>query len=187
MVGPRISGGLVNLRPISREDLPRRVEWLNDEETVRLFTGFPLDRAYDMFDAERWRQTTELDPLTLVWVIETKDGRHIGDVDMHDISRSEGRARLTILIGDRDYWGKGFGTDALTNMLKYAFDDLGLSAINLRVCDFNRRAIRCYEKCGFEQIESTARIPGWQPGDIFMVATKERFAALLSDGKLVHA
>ena len=187
MIGPRISGGLINLRPVSDEDLPWRVEWLNDVETVRLFTGLPPDRAYDMFDAERWRQSAETDPLALVWAIETKGCRHIGDVDIHDICRSEGRSRMTILIGNRDYWGRGFGADAVNTILKYAFNELGLSAVNLRVCDFNRRAIRCYEKCGFEQTESTARIPGWQPGDIFMVATKERFAARLSDGKLVYA
>lgn len=186
MVGPRISGGLINLRPIADGDLVRRVAWLNDPETVRLFTGSLPDRRYDMFDAERWRQSTENDPLTLVWSIETKGERHIGDVDLHDINRSEGRARLTILIGNRDYWGRGFGTDAVMTLLKYAFDEMGLNAVNLRVCDFNRRAIRSYEKNGFEQVESSPRVPGWQPGDIFMTVTKERFAALRAEGKLVH-
>lgn len=187
MVGPRISGGLVNLRSVTDSDLTRRVEWLNDPETVRLFTGTLPDRRYDMFDAQRWRHSTENDPLTLVWSIETKGERHIGDVDIHDIRRTEGLARLTILIGNKEYWGRGFGTDAVMTLLKYAFDEMRLNAVNLRVCDFNRRAIRCYEKCGFEKVESSPHIPGWQPGDIFMTATKERFAALRTDGKFVHA
>lgn len=187
MVGPRIPGGITNLRPLDADDLPRRVEWLNDPETVRLFTGTIADRSYDMFDAERWKQSTESDPLTIIWAIDTKGDRHIGDVDLHDISRSEGRARLTILIGHRKYWGRGYGSDAIKALLNYAFTDMGLKTVNLRVCDFNQRAIRAYEKCGFVQCTSDARTPGWQPGDLFMAVTKEHFMALRSEEKLVHA
>src|SRR5665647_1648602 len=130
MVGPYIPGEIINLRPVRDDDLVRRAEWLNDSETVRLFTGARPERGYDLADAERWRHGTESDPLTLDWSIETRDGRHIGDVDIHDINRSAGCARMTILIGDREFWGRGFGTDSVKTLLRYVFNEMGLNAIN---------------------------------------------------------
>ncbi len=187
MIGPRISGNMVNLRPVKDTDLIRRAKWLADEETVTHFTGIPPSVRYQLHDALKWRRGTECDPLTLVWAIETKQGEHIGDIDLHDIDRTEGRARLTILIGDAICRGKGYGTDALRALMGYAFTSMGLDAIDLKVCDFNLQAIRCYEKCGFEKLPSCLNVPGLHPGDIYMTVTKERVAALHSDGKVVYA
>ena len=178
MLGPEISGEKVSLRPLRNDDLARRVAWLNDEETVRLFTGMKSDRAYSYSDVERWRNGVETDAMTRVWAIETKDGRHIGDVDIHDINGLDGSARLTILIGDGKCRDRGYGTDAVRAVLCYAFEEMRLSSVNLRVCDFNRQAIRCYEKCGFEQAAVDAPPPGFRNGDVFMIATRERFASL---------
>lgn len=187
MIGPRISGNIVNLRPVKETDLVRRAKWLADEETVTYFTGIPPSARYQLHDALKWRRGTERDPLTLVWAIETKQGEHIGDIDLHDVDRTEGRARLTVLIGDAQFRGKGYGTDALKALMGYAFNVMGLDALDLKVCDFNAQAIRCYEKCGFEKVDSCPGMPGRQPGDICMTVTKERIAALYSDGKVVYA
>lgn len=178
MIGPDISGEKVNLRRLRNDDLARRVEWLNDEETVRLFTGMKPDRPYTSADAERWRHGVETDPVTRVWAIDTKDGRHIGDVDIHDINGLDASARLTILIGETDGRDRGYGTDAVKVVLCYAFEELRLRSVNLRVCDFNRRAIRCYEKCGFAHAKTEILPPGFRDGDVFMVATSESFEAL---------
>jgi RimJ/RimL family protein N-acetyltransferase len=185
MVGPNISGEKVSLRPLRNDDLAHRVEWLDDSETMFLFTGIRPGRGYKMSDAERWRKSVEADPLAKVWAVETKDGFHIGDVDLHDIDRSNHSARLTILIGDEGSRNQGYGTDAVRTILRHAFTSLGLASVSLRVCDFNARAVRCYEKCGFVRYTPDTTPPGWHPGDIFMVATRERFGAQYSDAGIV--
>jgi len=59
-------------------------------------------------------------------------------------------ATLGIMIGEKDYWDKGYGTDSIMTMLKFAFDTMGLHRIELRTYEVNKRAITCYRKCGFK-------------------------------------
>lgn len=60
-------------------------------------------------------------------------------------------AWVAIGIGERDYWGRGYGTDAMRLTLRYAFDELNLHRVTLTVWDVNERAIRSYEKAGFKR------------------------------------
>ncbi|MFA6666046.1 MAG: GNAT family protein [Armatimonadota bacterium] len=177
MIGCNLSGKKVNLRPLMDDDLPRRVQWMNDAETVRLYSGIYPIRVYLLADAERWRQALEVDRWAIVWAFETKEGRHIGDLDLHGIDRKELTAKLTVLLGDKEYWSQGYGTDAITTMLKYAFSDLCFDTITLKVFAFNKRAIACYKKCGFEKVPNT---PSglWSvigPGEEQMAVTRKRF------------
>ncbi len=55
------------------------------------------------------------------------------------------------MIGDKDYWGKGYGTDAMRVLMRLAFDRMNLHRLWLQVHDFNQRAIASYEKCGFKR------------------------------------
>ena len=184
MVGPDIFGSKVNLRPLKTDDLTRRVEWLSDSECARLFTGSLPERAYCQEDAERWGRSLEADSSASVWAIETKYGKHIGDVDLHDIDRNMGTAKLTILIGDKAYWGRGYGTDTVKCLLTSAFVDLRLQKVNLRVYGFNGRAIRCYEKCGFVRVHDSGA-QGTYPGEIYMTASRDRFMAMESNAGTV--
>ncbi|MHB0912408.1 MAG: GNAT family N-acetyltransferase [Armatimonadota bacterium] len=172
MVGCGLSGTKTRLRETSDDDLLRRVGWLSDPETVKLFTGSESVRSYQLTDAVSWRQSLESDAQAMVWSIDTLYGRHIGDVDLHHIDKVHKFAKLTILIGDKDYWGKGYGSDAILTLLRYAFDALDLESVDLRVYDFNTRGIECYKKCGFKQIGSSYPDRENGPPEIYMVATK---------------
>lgn len=158
MVGRELAGEKVNLRPLRDDDLWGRVEWLNDAEILKLFTGTVPSRTYSISDAERWRRNLEADISTIVWAIDTKTGRHIGDIDLHSIDHGAHTAKLTILIGDRAFWNDGYGSDTIRTVLLFAFLSMSLWTLTLRVYDFNLRAVRCYERCGFKRID-----PG-QPG-----------------------
>ena len=188
MLGPWLSGEKVNLRPLRDGDAIRRVEWLNDRETVRLFTGSEPLRAYECVDAERWRQTLEADLTAFVWAVETKEHWHIGDVDLHNVDRQSGLAKLTILIGDKAFWNCGYGRDAIRTLLRHAFSELALDSVGLRVYEFNKRAIRCYAKCGFIQVGAA-----WSdcqtasgPPEICMTMTKDRFFVENPDASAIH-
>lgn len=177
MVGPVLAGERAHLRPLRDDDLPRRVEWLSDMETTRLFSGPNPNRAYDTEEIVKWRRNTESDPETLVWAVDTSDGQHIGDVDLHSIGVRGRSARLTILIGDKQFQGRGIGTDVIRTILRYAFTCLDLAGVTLNVFNFNGRAIRCYEKCGFRRMEA----PRGRPNEVFMAVTRDQYMAENSD------
>jgi len=61
-------------------------------------------------------------------------------------------AEAAIFIGNKNYWNKGYGTEAMNLLLDYGFNLLNLNSIMLRVYSFNKRAIKCYKKCGFKEI-----------------------------------
>ncbi|MHB0999299.1 MAG: GNAT family N-acetyltransferase [Armatimonadota bacterium] len=189
MIGPELSGNKVVLRPLRDDDLDRRAVWLNDPEIARLFTGSAPVRTYMRADADRWRQCTETDPKTLVWAIDTADGHHIGDVDIHAIDSRIKSAKLTILVGDKAYWNSGYGTDAITALTHHAFEQMRLDNIYLRVFDFNKRAIRCYEKCGFTQIgmvtSSTLTEP--RPNEIHMMIGRTSIRPEILNANTFHA
>ncbi len=89
--------------------------------------------------------------------IETlADGRLIGLVMLSDTAHDNGDAEIDIYIGEKDCWGKGYGTEALRLICRFGFDRMGLRRIHLWVVDANVGAIRCYQKVGFVE-EGRAR------------------------------
>jgi len=189
MTGSEILGEKVVLRPLCDKDLEDRIQWMNDGETARLFTGLTPIRMYELADASRWRENTESDPKTYVWAIDSRDGVHIGDIDLHSIDDRIHSAKLTILIGSKDHWNSGFGTDTIRTLLKYAFTALKLRSVYLKVFTYNKRAIRCYEKCGFTEIavRADATVDNHRPAEIHMMISKGAFTLDNINANTLHA
>ncbi|MBI2845640.1 MAG: GNAT family N-acetyltransferase [Chloroflexi bacterium] len=142
-----INGEKTRLRAIEREDVPRFVEWLNDPEVAYYLGRLPLlSRA----DEERWFEETVRDERHRILAIDTQEGAHIGSIGLHNLDWKNSSAELGIMIGDKNYWGQGYGRDAIRSLLGFGFGELNLHRIFLRVYDFNPRAIRCYENVGFQ-------------------------------------
>ena len=144
-----IVGECVRLRPVEREDLPRFVTWFGDKEVRRHLT---LYLPFSMAQEERWFEGL-LDRLekqqAVLLAIETADGVHIGNIGLHAIDWKNRSAELGIAIGEKDYWDRGYGTDAIRTLLDLAFGEMNLHRVALRVDADNARGIRCYEKAGF--------------------------------------
>jgi len=151
-----IEGEMIRLRPIEREDLPRFVRWFRDPE-VRRHLGAYL--PFSLVQEERWFERT-LEQIergeSVLLAIETSEGVHIGNIGLHRINWKDRNAELGIMIGEKEYWDQGYGTDAIRTLLRVAFDEMNLHRVYLRVDADNRRGIRCYEKSGFRQ-EGTLR------------------------------
>jgi RimJ/RimL family protein N-acetyltransferase len=81
--------------------------------------------------------------------VETLDGKHIGNCGYYGVDRFKGEAELGILIGDRDYWNKGYGTDIVNTLVRYIFRRTNLKRIHLKTLQSNIRAQKCFNKCGF--------------------------------------
>lgn len=98
----------------------------------------------------------------LYWAVTTND-RCIGTAFLHSLVKNDKRARYAIGIFDPSDWGRNFGTEATRLVLDYAFQQLNLHRVDVRVLAYNKRAIRCYEKCGFVQ-EHIERESAWVDG-----------------------
>ena len=143
-----LHGRITRLRRIEREDIPTFVRWFGDPD-VREF--LLLNRPISMAEEEQWFAQQLQSRDSEVFAIETTDGVHIGNTGLHDINWLHRNAEMGIVIGEKQYWGKGYGSDAARVLLRFAFDEMNLHRVQLTVYEDNVRAIRAYEKCGFRQ------------------------------------
>jgi RimJ/RimL family protein N-acetyltransferase len=143
-------GSLVLLRPLERADLNERyLSWLNDPEVTRYteIGTFP-STAEDLENYYRSVMGSKND--VMLAVVEKKSGRHIGNVKLGPIHWVHRRATFGILIGEKEFWGKGIGFEATQLMVSYGFERLNLRRIDLGVFAEHEAAVRCYEKAGFK-------------------------------------
>ena len=146
-----IVGEKVRLRPIEGDDLPRCVKWFADPDVrhhLANYLPFSLAQEERWFEALQGRTEREE---ALLLAIETADGVHVGNVGLSDINWKDRHAELGIVIGEKTYWGRGYGTDAIRTLLSLAFREMNLHRVFLRVDTDNARGIRCYEKAGFQR------------------------------------
>lgn len=147
----------MRLRPLRSQDVPLFTEWLQDPEVAYHLGRMSVPRSEA--DERRWVERVAADESNHVFAIELADGTAIGSIGLHNVDWARRQAELGIVIGEKQYWDRGYGTDALRALLGFAFDEMGLRRISLTVFDDNPRAIRCYEKCGFrhEGVERATR------------------------------
>ena len=140
-----IKGTKIRLRRIERSDIPTFVRWFNDPEVRHgLLMYMPMSQAGE----EKWFEQ-QLEADRIIFGIETLEGKLIGNLGMEHVDWKNRNAEIGVMIGEKEYWSKGYGTDAITTLLRFAFTEMNLHRVMLKVFDFNQRAQRCYEKCGF--------------------------------------
>ncbi|HUL38679.1 MAG TPA: GNAT family protein [Methanomassiliicoccales archaeon] len=139
-----LAGNLVRLRAPQRADIPMFVKWFNDPETTRYLLRTP---PMGMEEEEAWYDSL-IGKDMKVFSIETLEGRLVGNVGIIHVDWANRNADIGIIIGEKECWSMGYGTEAITLLLGYMFDELNLERVWL-YCDMeNLRAQRCYEKCG---------------------------------------
>lgn len=147
-----VAGELVALGPRSREVLTLAQRWINDLEVTRTLGGNLLPVTAEA-EAAWYESASKLDERNASFTIyERATLRPIGGTDLRDINHRHGTAEFGIMIGEKDCWGKGYGTEATALMLDYGFTILGLHNILLRVFSYNQRGIRAYQRAGFREI-----------------------------------
>jgi RimJ/RimL family protein N-acetyltransferase len=149
---PMIRGERVWLRPSEPADMVNDTVYSGDAE-VGHFLGAktPMSKAAaERFSTEIFSQNP-LDPGGYGYSIcLLGSDQSIGTVFIRNVDKVNGSGIVGIFIGDRRYLGQGYGTDALNALVDFGFGELRLERIELEVFDFNQRAIRSYEKAGFQ-------------------------------------
>ena len=157
-----LEGTDVVLRRHVPSNLEAFLRWYSDAEVARL-TRYQ-DGPMRPEEIERFFTARALGLESLSLAVHLRDGdRLIGTCALSQLDSDNGSALYHITIGEKDVWGRGYGTEATRLMLGHAFGRLNLHRIALSVFSFNERAIRSYQSCGFI-IEGRAREAIWRDG-----------------------
>ena len=146
---PTLRGNKVVLREKRLEDAKEDYAWKTDPELTRLDAALPLRMTfqdYSGFYAEELRYPG--------WSrrqfgIDTLEGKHIGNCSYYNLDEFRGEAEVGIMIGDRSYWDKGYGAEAITILIDYLFRETKLQRVYLHTLEGNTRAQKCFTRCGF--------------------------------------
>lgn len=139
---------LVLFRKHISEDIEYWLKWLNDEDVTKYVC---LKTPYTREDAEEDFLTRQQDfQGFFLTLLDRQSSEPIGSVSLQFECFNERVARCSFLLGAKNYWGKGLGTEALQEFLKIAFEVIGLQKLSLQVFQDHVAAIALYEKVGFQ-------------------------------------
>lgn len=144
-------GKLVRLRGYRKEDISLKLSYINDPEVMRyLESGIPYPLTLN--EEIKWFEAISAFKDSYRFAIEAIDSSHyIGECGINSIDWKNSVASAVIFIGDKEYRGKGFGTEAMKILLYFVFNQININKVRLNVYSFNVRAIKSYEKCGFKK------------------------------------
>lgn len=190
---PTLVGERVVLRMPVPADVAARVEIPRDSEENRMYGGTGEPKVFTTAEVEeRFVALLHQDMTTVrhfliaakVWPdgqpVAEPNGRYIGGIRLHGISEADRHARLALGIFDRRFWSHGYGTEAIRLTLRYGFAQMCLHRVDLVVLEYNARAIRAYEKCGFRRegvLRDNALVDGVWYDDIVMAILESEYWA----------
>lgn len=143
-----IEGKDIYLRLINEEDTDNIIRWRNSDFVRR---NFIYQEPFSRKGHEHWMKTMIHTGKVVQFIICTRNEGAIGSVYLRDIDKIHKKAEYGIFIGEKGALGQGYGTQAAELMIHYAFEQLMLHKLMLRVLADNKQACRSYEKAGFVQ------------------------------------
>jgi len=144
-----ISGERVRLRKKKLSDARNDYTWHTDAELVKLDAAMHLTISYTQYLISYVSELHLLPHTSHRFAVDTLDGRHIGNCTYYNVNDTRGEAEVGVMIGDRNYWGKGYGTDVIRTLVNHIFGKTNLNRLYLKTLDWNKRAQQCFTKCGF--------------------------------------
>jgi RimJ/RimL family protein N-acetyltransferase len=139
----------VRLRPKRIEDARNDYNWQTDTELSDLDAVPPLKMAFADYVEDYKDQLRHPSPIRRPLAIETLSGTHIGNCVYYNIDRIKREAEVGIMIGDRNYWNQGLGTEAMNELVDYVFRRHNFRRLYLKTLEKNIRAQHSFTKAGF--------------------------------------
>ncbi len=172
----KLVGKDIYLSPMSVDDGPTYVRWLNDFQ-VTDGTGAST-RITTLKGESDWLNSQLSSGAYQFAIVRKSDDKLLGNCGIEQIHTPSMNAEVGLFIGDSENREKGYGTQALELLLSYGFFYLNLNNIMLKVFSFNERAIHVYEKVGFKEIgrrRQSYYLNGKHYDDVFMDILKSEF------------
>ena len=150
-------GGKVVVREKRLEDAWMDYLWRSDDEIARLDGASPLKMKFEEFLRLYKDQLRYPTPASCRFGIDTQYGKYIGNCMYYDMDAVNKQTEIGIVIGDRDYWSRGYGSDAVVTMLDHLFSNTSMERLYLHTLEWNKRAQRAFQKCGFAPVTLVRR------------------------------
>ena len=152
-----LTGKNIRLRNRKLSDARESYAWQTDPELAHLDASPVLVVPFVQYLTSYQHEIDYPTTTRQQFAIETRDGKYIGYCSYYGIHESTGAAELGIMIGNRDYWNKGYGTDAVATLLNYIFQETKLNRVHLKTLATNYRAQQSFRKCGFTPYDRVNR------------------------------
>jgi len=147
----RIEGEGIILRSISEDDVTQKyLDWINNKEVNRFLGVGKKEQSLEDLQSYVKEKISKKDCLFLA-IIEKKLNLHIGNVKIEPIDYNNRKAAIGIMIGNKNFWGRGHGTEAMHIAANLCFQNLSLDRVTLGVAADNIGGIKAYKKVGFVQ------------------------------------
>lgn len=171
-------GKKVRLRAYKKEDITLRLSYINNPEIERFLVA-DIPYPISLNEEQKWFESISAFNDTYKFAIETlEDNQFIGGCSINAVDWKNSVVTVGIFIGNINFWGKGYGTDAMKVLLRFIFENMNINKVKLKVFSFNERAIKSYKKCGFK-VEGTLKDEIFKEGkyydEILMAVFKDEF------------
>src|SRR3989338_675531 len=151
------NGNRIKLREKDPSDAWDDYSWETDPELAKLDAAPVYQISYSQYLTDYTLDLRAPRTGSRQFAVDTLDGKHIGNCSYYNLDRYRGEVELGIMIGDRDYWNKGYGTDIINALLEHIFKQTSVDRVHLKTLDWNTRAQKCFEKCGFAECSRLSR------------------------------
>lgn len=152
-----IATSKIRLRSKRIADARNDYRWQTDAELAQLdaasVCSLPFSKYFSQYTFDLYYPPLDRHE----FAVESLDGKHIGNCVYYNVDMLKHEAEVGIMIGERDYWGMGYGVDAINALLEHVFTRTGIERVYLKTLDWNDRARQCFEKCGFTQFGHMVR------------------------------
>lgn len=155
----RLDGGKIYLRELTVKDATEEYAgWLNDPEVNKYLET----KSTTVGELQKYiAQKLTSDKVVFLGIFDEKTNKHIGNIKLEPLDIAGGTAVLGILIGDKNYWGRGIAKEAIGLLCNWAFKNLGLKNITLGVYSAHKGAIKTYERAGFRIFKQKGKDGVW--------------------------
>ncbi len=147
----------IKLRYKRLSDAKDDYAWQTDPELAQLDAAVTLEMTYPQYLSDYTFELCYPSSNRHEFAIETPDGEHIGNCVYYNVNPAEGKTELGIMIGNRGYWNRGYGVEAVNALLDHIFSQTNLKRVYLTTLTWNIRAQKCFKKCGFAEIGQVVR------------------------------
>ena len=152
-----IKGQKVILREKNIEDAEDDYRWRTDEELAKLDATRPINMSFSNFRSYVEEEIRSPSPRSTRLAIDTIYGKHNGNFMYYDIDLRRGESELGIMIGDRSYWSKGYGSDAIRAVRNHLFSQTTLKRLYLHTLEWNERARKSFTNAGLREVKLVSR------------------------------
>jgi RimJ/RimL family protein N-acetyltransferase len=145
-------GEKVILRKKRIEDAVDDHGWRQDPELAELDAAAVLRQSLKDFRRDLEHELNTPTPWVKRYGVETLDGLHIGNCMVYDLDTVTGQGELGILLGNRDYWGGGYGREAMKLLIAQCFQMPSIKRLYLHTLSWNARARAAFAGCGLRDM-----------------------------------